>query len=78
MSLNFKLYPLNNVLFSETSPSPVKYALSRMGKCLNSLRKPMVSIEKDTEKKIDITLKDLNLIKWVSVQGKTKSKENFK
>ena len=63
MSLNFKLYPLNNVLFSETSPSPVKYALSRMGKCLNNLRKPMVSIEKDTEKKIDITLKDLNLIK---------------
>ena len=63
MSLNFKLYPLNNVLFSETSPSPVKYALSRMGKCHNILRKPMVSIEKETEKKIDITLKDLNLIK---------------
>jgi 4-hydroxy-tetrahydrodipicolinate synthase len=63
MSLNFKLYPLNNVLFSETSPSPVKYALSRMGICLNILRKPMVSIEKETEKKIDITLKDLNLIK---------------
>ena len=63
MSLNFKLYPLNNVLFSETSPSPVKYALSRMGKCLNILRKPMVSIEKETEKKIDVTLKDLNLIK---------------
>ena len=63
MSLNFKLYPLNNVLFSETSPSPVKYALSRMGKCLNILRKPMVSIEKETGKKIDTTLKDLNLIK---------------
>ena len=63
MSLNFKLYPLNNVLFSETSPSPVKYVLSRMGKCLNILRKPMVSIEKETGKKIDITLKDLNLIK---------------
>ena len=63
MSLNFKLYPLNNVLFSETSPSPVKYALSRMGKCHNILRKPMVSIEKETEKKIDVTLKDLNLIK---------------
>ena len=30
---------------------------------LNILRKPMVSIEKETEKKIDITLKDLNLIK---------------
>ena len=52
MSLNFKLYPLNNVLFSETSPSPVKYALSRMGICLNILRKPMVSIEKETGKKL--------------------------
>ena len=64
MSLNFKLYPLNSVLFTETSPSPVKYALSRMGKCLKHiLRKPMVSVEKDTEKKIEITLKNLNLIK---------------
>ena len=63
MSLNFKMYPLNNILFSETSPSPVKYALSMMGKCLNKLRLPMVPIEKETEKKIDITLKDLNLIK---------------
>ena len=63
MSLNFKMYPLNNILFSETSPSPVKYALSMMGKCLNKLRLPMVPIEKETEKKIDITIKDLNLIK---------------
>ena len=63
MDLNFKMYPLNKVLFSETSPSPVKYALSRMGKCQNILRKPMVPIEKKNEKKIDDTLKDLNLIK---------------
>ena len=27
-----------------------------------SLRKPMVPVEKDTEKKIDVTLKNLNLI----------------
>ncbi|MBD23143.1 MAG: 4-hydroxy-tetrahydrodipicolinate synthase [Alphaproteobacteria bacterium] len=63
MSLNFKMYPLNNVLFLETSPSPVKYALSKMGKCQNILRKPMVPVEKETEKKIDNTLKDLNLVK---------------
>ena len=63
MSLNFKMYALNNVLFSETSPSPVKYALSRMGKCENILRKPMVPVEKETEKNIDKTLVDLNLIK---------------
>ena len=35
MDLNFKMFPLNKVLFTETSPSPVKYALSRMGKCQN-------------------------------------------
>ena len=51
MSLNFKMFPLNNVLFLETSPSPVKYALSRMGKCQNMLREPMVPVEKETEKK---------------------------
>ena len=61
MDLNFKMFPLNKVLFTETSPSPVKYALSRMGKCQNLLRKPMVPVEKDTEK-IDVTLKNLNLI----------------
>ena len=63
MSLNFKLYPLNSILFTETSPSPVKYALSRMGKCQNILRKPLVSVQKNTEKKIEITLKNLNLLK---------------
>ena len=63
MDLNFKMFPLNNVLFLETSPSPVKYALSRMGKMSKHLRKPMVPVEKDTEKKIDVTLKDLNLVK---------------
>ena len=63
MSLNFKLYPLNNVLFSETSPSPVKYALSRMKKCKNILRLPLVSVEKTTKNKIDKGLKGLRLIK---------------
>ena len=63
MDLNFKMYPINKVLFTETSPSPVKYALSRMGRCQNILRKPMVPIEKVNEKKIDVTLKDLNLIR---------------
>ena len=63
MSLNFKMYALNNVLFSETSPSPVKYALSRMKKCKNILRLPLVSVEKTTKNRIDKVLKGLRLIK---------------
>jgi 4-hydroxy-tetrahydrodipicolinate synthase len=63
MNLNFKIYELNNVLFTETSPGPVKYALSRMKKCKNILRLPLVSIEKNTKIKIDKVLKGLSLIK---------------
>ncbi len=63
MNLNFKIYELNNVLFTETSPGPVKYALSRMKKCKNILRLPLVSIEKTTKIKIDKVLKGLSLIK---------------
>ena len=62
VDLNFKLFPLNKALFLETSPSPVKYALSKLKKCHNILRKPMVVVQKNTETIIDKSLKDLNLI----------------
>src|ERR1700678_1554859 len=42
LKLQDKLAPLHINLFVETSPAPVKYALSLMGKCTNSLRLPMV------------------------------------
>jgi 4-hydroxy-tetrahydrodipicolinate synthase len=37
-----KLLPLHNALFIETSPAPVKYALSVLGKCAETVRLPMV------------------------------------
>ena len=40
--LQDKLAPLHINLFVETSPAPVKYALSLLGKCANTLRLPMV------------------------------------
>jgi 4-hydroxy-tetrahydrodipicolinate synthase len=42
LDLQDKLAPLHINLFIETSPAPVKYALSLMGKCANTLRLPMV------------------------------------
>ena len=63
MELNFKIYGLNTVLFSETSPGPIKYALSKINKCENTLRLPLVNVSKKTEKNIDIALKELGLIK---------------
>src|SRR3569833_201891 len=42
VKLQDKLAPLHINLFVETSPSPVKYALSLIGKCANTVRLPMV------------------------------------
>jgi len=44
LRLQDKLMPLHNNLFVETSPAPVKYALSLLGKMPDTLRLPMVSI----------------------------------
>jgi 4-hydroxy-tetrahydrodipicolinate synthase len=42
LKLQDKLAPLHVNLFVETSPAPIKYALSLIGKCANLLRLPMV------------------------------------
>jgi 4-hydroxy-tetrahydrodipicolinate synthase len=40
--------PLHTALFLETSPAPVKYALSVLGKCRENLRLPLVSVTEST------------------------------
>jgi 4-hydroxy-tetrahydrodipicolinate synthase len=42
LKLQDKLTPLHINLFVETSPAPIKYAMSLIGKCGNTLRLPMV------------------------------------
>jgi len=42
LTLQDKLAPLHINLFVETSPAPIKYAMSLIGKCDNVLRLPMV------------------------------------
>jgi len=42
LKLQDKLAPLHLNLFVETSPAPVKYALSLLGKCSDTVRLPMV------------------------------------
>jgi len=44
LKLQDKLAPLHINLFVETSPSPVKYALSLLGKCADTVRLPMVPV----------------------------------
>ena len=42
LKIQDKLMPLHTALFIETSPAPVKYALSLIGKCAETVRLPMV------------------------------------
>jgi 4-hydroxy-tetrahydrodipicolinate synthase len=44
LKLQDKLMPLHQNLFIETSPAPVKYALSLIGKCVDAVRLPMVPL----------------------------------
>ena len=48
-----RLMPLHQALFMETSPSPVKYALSRLGQAAAELRLPMVPCSEATKQAVD-------------------------
>ncbi len=49
LKLQDKLMPLHNNLFLETNPSPVKYAVSLLGKMSADVRLPMVPVSEPTK-----------------------------
>jgi 4-hydroxy-tetrahydrodipicolinate synthase len=49
LRLQDKLMPLHQSLFIETSPAPVKYALSALGKCDGTVRLPMVVLSEKSK-----------------------------
>jgi 4-hydroxy-tetrahydrodipicolinate synthase len=48
LKIHDKLMPLHNNLFMETSPAPIKYAMSLLGKMDEKLRLPMVPVSEPT------------------------------
>ena len=60
--VNMKLAPLSQILFSEPSPTPSKYALSLMGMCKADVREPLTDLSPETKKQVRKVLKDLNFI----------------
>lgn len=63
LELHDRLMPLHDVLFVETNPGPVKYAVSRMGLCSAEARLPMVPVSDATKKLIDTVLGKLGLLR---------------
>jgi 4-hydroxy-tetrahydrodipicolinate synthase len=49
LKIHDKLMPLHTNLFIETNPSPIKYALSLLGKLTDDVRLPMVAVSEPTK-----------------------------
>ncbi len=61
IKINEKLSNINNLLFIESNPSPVKYAASLLGMCDYEVRLPLSRMDKENEIKLKEELKNLSL-----------------
>src|SRR5687768_2634157 len=52
LKLQDRLMPLHHAMFVETSPGPVKYAVSLLGHCLPDARLPMIPVVESTKKTV--------------------------
>jgi 4-hydroxy-tetrahydrodipicolinate synthase len=60
--LRDRLFPLHEALLLETNPSPLKFAVSLLGKCQNEVRLPLVRVAQDTQDQIRQTMKTIGLL----------------
>jgi len=62
LQLQYRLLPLMNINFIESSPIPVKTALAMMGMIEEAFRLPMVPITEPSRAKLKKVLEDLKLV----------------
>jgi len=56
LEIHKRLTPLHKALFLETSPAPVKYAVSRLGRCAADVRLPLVPPKAPTRAAVDAAM----------------------
>ena len=61
--LHYRLLPLMDVNFIETSPGPAKAALALMGLLEENLRLPLVAVEEKTRERVREVITELGLLK---------------
>lgn len=61
-NIHFRLEPLNNAMFIETNPIPVKTALSMMGKIKEEFRLPLCPMSSANKDKLKQAVKNYGLI----------------
>ena len=62
LAVQQRLMPLHEALFAETSPGPVKYAASLLGKCSPEVRLPLVEPNRATKDKVDRAMRSAGLV----------------
>ena len=62
LAVQDKLVHLHKNLFLEPNPTAVKYAASRLNRCANELRLPLVPVAKPTEDAVDFAMRHAGLI----------------
>ena len=60
--INERLIPLHDALFAETSPAPVKYAASLLGRCTAEVRQPLWAIQPETQEKVQQAMRGAGLL----------------
>ncbi len=63
-----QLMHLHDVMFVETNPGPVKYAVSRLGLCSPEMRLPMVPVCETTKAAVDAALVKTGIIKAAAAE----------
>ncbi len=61
-AMHYRLEPLNQAMFIETNPIPVKTALALMGKIEEEFRLPLCEMSEVNKEKLRKTLKDFGLV----------------
>lgn len=59
LKIHNKLFNLNNGLFCEVNPIPIKFAMNKFGFCKNIVRKPLTKLTNINAKKLLKTIKNL-------------------
>jgi len=62
MQINWRLLPLHDALFAETSPAPVKFAAYLLGKCTADVRLPLVVPTPETQEKVRQALRHAGVL----------------
>ena len=60
--INERLMPLHSGLFCETSPGPVKYAASLLGKCEPETRLPLCEIAAASKRTVEDAMRSAGLL----------------